>query len=220
MPGSAMSGKRGGRGWTLGPRSRLVAAMVTALALAAVAVGLVTTIDGSSPPAVQSPKDYTTKYGTIPSWIPNAIPKAAKAPLATLQRPVSNRPAGFSVRVVLPLGMSTVTGAGPAIPAWASQHASAIGASNVVPVKFEVRFHGTTGSVPLSAGSFSIQTAHGTVTPKVSLAGRGGLPAKVPVGQNVTLWLSTSLVQGPGVIRWTPQGKSPIVDWQYTFDLD
>jgi hypothetical protein len=216
----ATSGKRGSRAGRSGPHARFVAALAAAVALAGAAVVLVAHTGGNPQSSALTPKDYTTKYGTIPGWIPDAIPKPEKDPLATMQKPVTGRRAGFAVHVVLPFGMSTVTSAGPEVPASASQHASAIGTGSPVPVRFEVTFHATTGSVPLRAGAFSIQTVHGTVTPTVSASGRGDLPPKVPVGHNITLWLSTSLIQGPGMIRWTPQGKSPVVAWQYTFELD
>ena len=65
------------------------------------------------------------------------------------------------------------------------------------------------GTVPLSAGSFSILTDAGKIVhPKVTVKGGGALPATLHSGQHINLDVAAGVTEGSGSIRWAPLGQA------------
>ncbi len=218
---SAASSDTGrGRAFRPGPRWAF-GAVVLAVIIAAVVVVLVST--GGGHPASASGGAKATAYGKLPSWLPKYKPSATKLEVATAAKPILGEEQGFTVHAVLPGGAADITAVGPAIPAYVSRYVQdgVWQSSHAAPGTFVVSVTNVKGTVPLSAGAFSILTNSGQIVhTKVSLKGGGALPSAVHAGQNINLKVTGGVYEGSGSIRWAPLGPKVLVGWIYQLELD
>jgi hypothetical protein len=209
-----------GRAFRPGPRWAFGAALVVAI-IAAVIVVLVSS--GGSHPASTPGAARATAYGKLPSWLPKYTASATKLEVATAAKPILGEEQGFTVHAVLPGGAADITAVGPSIPAYVSRYVQdgVWQSSHAAPGTFIVSVTNVKGTVPLSAGAFSILTNSGQIIhTKVSVKGGGALPATIHAGQNINLKVTGGVYEGSGSIRWAPAGPKVLVGWIYQLELD
>ncbi len=164
-----------------------------------------------------------TKYGHLPSWLPKISNNTAKLEVARPASPVLREEQGYTVRAVLPHGTTNVTAAGPEIPSWVASavQTGKLSDDKPVPGKFIVTVIDATGTIPVSAGAFTILTDAGQIVhPKVSVEGGGQLPMMLHRRQHINLAVEGGVAQGSGSIRWAPLGQKVLVGWIYEVELD
>jgi hypothetical protein len=87
------------------------------------------------------------------------------------------------------------------------------------PCTFTVTFARASGTVPVSAGAFTIVDEQGRLhAPRVTVP--GGSLREVPAGRTITLSLSATLPIGAGQLRWSPAGGKPLVTWEFDVEID
>lgn len=200
-PGTA-SGQGSRARW---PGSR-VSLVVLAAALA-VTFTVVLTDHAATAPAA--------RYGQIPSWLPKPKVAVGRTVTASAAHPwVAVE--GDTVVIDLPHGHARATAVGPSVP-----RSGQFPVPATTPCSFTVTFTGSSGAVPLRAGTFTILDELGRLhRPRVTAAGGGPPPARVRPGQTVTLTLNDVLPTGSGQLRWTPAGDAAIVAWDFDVEID
>ncbi len=123
---------------------------------------------------------------------------------------------GDTVRVRLSAGRTLMTSVGPAVP-----KEGEFPVPQTSPCRFVVTFASVHGSIPISHNAFSFLSEHGKTTQAhVTLRGGGRLPSKITAGDPVTLNVSATLPTGNGQLRWTPDGRTPVVAWDFDVEID
>ncbi|HEX3803178.1 MAG TPA: hypothetical protein VHV75_10080 [Solirubrobacteraceae bacterium] len=216
---AATSDTGGGRAFRPGPRWAFGAAVVAAV-VAAIIVVMMTSGGGHPAPASAA---KATAYGKLPSWLPKYKVAPTKFELATPAKPILSEEQGFTVHAVMPSGAADITAVGPAIPAYVSRYVQdgVWQSSHAAPGTFIVSVTNVKGSIPLSAGAFSILTNSGQIVhTNVSVKGGGALPAAIHAGQSINLKVTGGVYEGSGSIRWAPNGAKVLVGWIYQLELD
>jgi hypothetical protein len=220
----AASSHRGGRAQLPGPRRVYLGAALIAIAIAAVVVLAIRPGRAASPPSAGGlQRPLTKRYGQTPKWLKIPEPAAVTSPVASAAKPDLGAMQGVPVAARLPGGSAKIFVEGPAVPGWVSNDASEgrlpEGAS--VPSTFSVSFSAVHGTVPLSAGQFTLITYQGKILhPAVKLAGGGSLPSALESGQTISLRLSVPVPEGDGAIRWAPNGRKILVSYFWTLEFD
>jgi hypothetical protein len=210
----------GGRAFGPGPRTALAVALIATIAIAAT---LVIALNSSGGHRVPLQAASVHRYGHLPSWLPKISNGASKLEVARPASPILEEEQGYTVRAELPSGATNVTASGPEIPNWvaSAEQTGKLSDDDSVPGTFVVTLIGTHGTVPISAGAFTILTDAGRIVhPKVTLAGGGRLPAALHAGQHVNLNVRGGVDEGSGSIRWAPLGRKVLVGWIYQVELD
>lgn len=216
----------GGQAHTPGPRRLYIGAAIMALAIAVIAV-IAIAPGGSSSSLLRNAavlhRPLTKVYGHVPSYI--KIPEPNRVPVATATptHPVLHQEQGYPVVARLPQGSTRIAMAGPqlagSLAEKVAQHKVSLLAN--VPGTFTVQFTATHGTVPLSAGSFTILSQEGTIiVPKVRMADGAPLPSTVPAGKTLNLKLYASVPEGDGTIRWAPTSERILVGFFWTTEFD
>jgi hypothetical protein len=123
---------------------------------------------------------------------------------------------GDTVRADLRGGHVLVTAVGPVVP-----EEGAFPVPTTSPCTFTITFARGSGAVPLAASAFTITDELGRVHhPQVSLQGGGGLPARIRNGQAVTVTVAGVLPTGNGTLHWAPSGRTPLVSWDFSVEID
>ena len=208
----------GGRAFGPGPRTAYTAAVVAALALA-LALVLILAPGGGHPARSQR----VSAYGHLPSWLPKISNGSGRLEVATPGSPVLQEEQGFTVHAEFGGAGTDVTAVGPQVPGWVADAVQSGKWSDAKPVPgtFVVTVAAVRGSVPLTAGAFSILTDSGQIVhPKVTVRGGGALPASLHTGQHINLDVTGGVVEGSGSIRWAPLGEKVLVAWIYQLEMD
>jgi hypothetical protein len=154
-------------------------------------------------------------YGQIPSWLPKAKVPVGRVVVASAAHP---RLAieGDTVSAELAHGHVLVTAVGPSVPEEGQFPVPPTSACT-----FLVTFTAPTGTIPLKADAFTILDEFGSLhQPKVTgLPGATGSRQERP-GRTVTLRVYAVLPTGNGQLRWAPQGKTPLVSWDFDVEID
>src|SRR5579863_448823 len=207
----------GGRAFRPGPRTASAAAVVAAMVIAAV---LVVVLNSG---ANRAGRVHVTKYGHLPSWLPNISNSTSKLEVARPATPVLHEEQGFTVRAVLPHGATNITAVGPQIPGWvaSAEQTGKWPDDKPVPGKFIVTVIDAGGTVPVASGAFTILTDGGQIVhPRVAVEGGGRLPLTLHPGQHINLAVQGGVAEGSGSIRWAPLGRKVLVGWIYQVELD
>lgn len=186
-------------------RVRLLVAVGISVAAVAVAVALLATRGGGAPAA----------YGQLPSWLPKATVTTGRVVQASAAHP-QLAIQGDSVAVHLVRGSVLARVVGPVVP-----EDGQFPVPKTSPCTFTVTFTAAAGTVPVSAGAFTILDELGHVHhPRVVAARLARVPADVRPGETVTLTVSDVLPTGGGQLRWTPQGAKAIASWDFDVEID
>lgn len=148
-------------------------------------------------------------------WLP--------APATPVGRVVTASPAhpwlaieGDTVRVLLARGHAMATAVGPAVP---EEGQFPVPATS--PCTFTITFADVSGTVPLSPAAFTILDRLGKLHhPQVTVQSGRPVPAEVTAGAPLALTVKAVLPTGGGQLRWTPQGASPVVSWDFDVEID
>ena len=221
---SASDEQRGGRADSPGLRVRHLIAGAIALALAVAIVLAIRPGGSATGAAAVGHLQTSSRYGQVPKWDSIPEPPPVTVVTATLAHPVLKAMEGYPVAAKLPGGASVrYFVEGPQVPNWVTNRASSGDQRHeeTAPSVFDVTFSNAAGTVPLSAGDFTVITYAGKVLhPRVTPADGGLLPAAVRPGQTLMLKLSTSLPEGDGEIRWAPVGRRILVAYFWTLEFD
>lgn len=154
-------------------------------------------------------------YGGLPSWLPAAKVRVGRIVTATPSQP-RLAVEGDTVAVRLPGGGAMTTAVGPAVP-----QAGRFPVPQTTPCRFTVTFAAVRGSVPISAGAFSILAEDGRHhAARLAVRGGGRAPRRIVAGHPVTLTLSAVLPTGNGQLGWAPLGGRPIASWDFAVEID
>ena len=116
-----------------------------------------------------------------------------------------------------------MTAVGPGFPGYVTNYASRglWPTAKPVPSTFYVTIAAVKGTIPLTAAAFSVENqAYQQEQATVSLKGGGKAPLFVRSGQQVTLAVHSTTLEGQGALAWTPIGQKPLVAWIYQVELD
>jgi hypothetical protein len=210
----------GGRAFRPGPRRALAVAVATAVAVAAV---LVIVLSSGGGHRGQAQAASVQKYGHLPSWLPKISNSSTKLEVARPASPILSEEQGYTVHAELPHGVTNVTAAGPELPAWvaSAEQTGKLSDDDSVPGTFVVTVIDAKGTIPITAGSFTVLTDSGKIEhAKVTLMGGGSIPAALHAGQHVNLDVRAPVVEGSGSIRWAPLGAKVLVGWIYQAEFD
>jgi hypothetical protein len=178
-----------------------------AAALLAVVLGLALSRTGAP--------SATGRAWSLPSWLPKSTIPVDRVVTANAAHPWLAIE-GDTVRADLAHGTTLVTAVGPAVP-----QSGVFPVPATSPCTFTLTLAGSTGRVPLGAGSFTITDEQGqTHRPLVTVQGGAPLPARVPPGRLLTLTVSAVLPTGNGTLHWAPAGARPLVSWDFDVELD
>jgi hypothetical protein len=217
------SGNHGRRAFRPGARWAFLAAAVAALVVAGGLVWALSANGSSRSPA------QARSFGSLPSWLPKAVRDrkvqntAPQTEVATPARPVLQEEQGYTVLAELPSGSVNITAVGPEFPSYVTQYAQRglWPAGRQVRSTFDVTLAGVKGTVPLSAGAFSVfNIEHQLVGATLAAEGGGPVPSEVKAGQTVTVVVHTQTLEGEGALQWAPVGKKDLVGWIYQLELD
>jgi hypothetical protein len=224
---SASVSRGGGRAFGLGPhRIARVGGVVLGLVLLVVLVGVLLT--GHSDSAAKHGRTPSThgevaathsasvaKYGGIPSWLPKATVPVNRTIRASPAHPVLAIQ-GNTVSVVLARGRVLATAVGPSVP---EDGRFPVPATS--PCTFIVTFAASSGVIPLSAKAFTLVDEFGHVRdPRVTAMGGGAPPRQALPGRPVSLKVYDVLPTGDGGLTWAPEGRRPIVSWDFDVEID
>jgi hypothetical protein len=192
------------RAFRPGSRFRLV--VPVAAAIAAATTGYLAFAGNSTPAA---------KYGQRPSWLPTA-----KIPVGRLVTASAARPwlavEGDTVAVHLAHGRVHAMTVGPTVP-----EEGQFPVPETTPCTFAVTFTAASGTVPINPKAFTIADELGHIhRTTVTRIGGGKPPAQVLPGQTIALVVRDVLPTGDGALRWTPQGTTPVVSWDFDVEID
>lgn len=214
----------GGRAFRPGPRTALAVAMAAAVVIAAV---LVVALNSGGGAATRgggaATRSHVTKYGQLPGWLPKITNTTTKLEVARAASPVLHEEQGYTVHAVLPRGTTNITAVGPEIPGWvaSADQTGKLPDGKSVPGKFIVTVIDAGGTIPVSAGAFTILTDAGKIVrTKVAVMGGGRLPMTLHPGQHINLAVQGGVVEGSGSIRWAPLGRKVLVGWIYQVEFD
>jgi len=187
---------------------RLVIAAGIVLAVVAVSLGVILERGGGTASAA-------SRYGRLPSWLPEAKVSTGRVLVATSARP-KLAIEGDTVSIALRHGHVLATTVGPAVP-----EDGKFPVPPTSPCTFTVTFTAAAGAVPLETSSFTILDELGHVHhPHVTAAHGHALPATIRPGQTVTLDVSDVLPTGGGRLRWAPESVRPIASWDFDVEID
>ena len=193
----------------IGPVSRLKAQPI-AVGLALLSVGFIAAAIMLSLPGASS-----NKYGGLPSWLPKAAVPIGRVVDASAARPWL-AVEGDTVHVELARGNVMVTTVGPRVP-----EIGEVPVPSTTLCTFAVTFTSATGVVPINPRAFTIRDEFGNYHyPKVTAQGGRAVPADIPAGKTVTLYMSDVLPTGEGQLRWAPEGHEPTVSWDFDVEID
>jgi hypothetical protein len=155
------------------------------------------------------------KPGTLPSWLPKVNVPVGRVVEASAAHPWL-AVQGDTVRVELTHGQVMVTTAGPRVP-----EIGQVPVPSTTLCTFSVTFTAASGAVPMNPRAFTIKDEFGNYHyPHITVAGGGAVPADVLSGKTVTLSMSEVLPTGEGQLRWAPEGRRPIVSWDFDVEID
>lgn len=209
----------GGGAFRPGPRTAFAMGILVAIVVAAT-LEVALRSGGGHRPLTQA---RVHRYGDLPSWLPKISNGTPRLEVARASSPILQEEQGYTVRAELRHGVTNVTAAGPEIPSWvaSAEQTGKLSDDDSVPGTFVVTLIGATGTVPITAGSFTILTNAGKIVhPKVTLAGGRRVPAVLHAGQHVNLDVRAPVNEGSGSIRWAPLGRRVLVGWIYQVELD
>lgn len=188
-------------------RHRLTVVAAVALATAA-SFGAYVALSGSSTPAAD-------RYGQLPSWLPKAKIPVGRVVVASSAHPWLAIQ-GDTVDVHLTRGRVLATAVGPVVP-----EEGQFPVPKTSPCRFTITFTAASGRIPLAVNEFTILDELGRLhRPVVTAKGGGALPKSVLPGHTVSLTVSDVLPTGGGRLRWSPQGATPIVSWDFDVEID
>jgi hypothetical protein len=202
----------GSRATTLGSR-RAGGVLVAVIAVAAIVTAPFYLHHGhSAGPRHPSP---AATYGGLPTWLPKAAIPVGRVVQASARRPWLAIE-GDTVSVQLAHGKTLATAVGPEVPEEGQFPVPA-----TTPCTFLITFAQSSGTVALSAASFTIVDEFGGLHhPAMALQGGGKLPATVAPGKTVTVIARAVLPTGSGTLRWAPATANPIVSWDFEVEID
>ncbi len=208
--GSASVGRR--RAFGLGA-GRAAVAGVSALAVLSVALLLA---HGRSRTAVPAPAVHSaSSYGGLPSWLPKPKLKVDRLLHASPTHPVLSIE-GEAVSVDLGSARVLATAVGPEVP-----EEGRFPVPPVTPCTFIVTFASASHAIPLGGSTFALIDEHGGVHhPKVTALDGGAPPDQIAPGHPLSVRLHDILPTGDGGLSWSPEGRRPIVTWDYTVEID
>jgi hypothetical protein len=197
------------RSRAFGPGSRVLLIGAAALAVAGALAGLVVYLTG---PGSSSP---AASYGQLPSWLPKAKVPVGRVVTASAAHPW-HAIQGDTVSVRLGGGHVLATAVGPAVP-----EDGKFPVPETSPCTFVVTLTSASGLVPITRGAFTIIDEEGHLHhPHVSAADGGPVPARVAAGRTVTLRIHEVLPTGNGQLRWSPEGRTFVVSWDFDVEID
>jgi hypothetical protein len=193
---------RGGRATWLGSPSRVSA--VIALVVIVPLTGLVW--------SSESGRSNLDTYGALPSWLPSSSVPTNRIVSATIEHPQLG--IGGSTFMVTVGGAKTlVTMSGPQTPAFVTPPPPTTRAT------FTITFAKTSRALALDARDFGIIDGKGDVFyPKTFVGGAAHTVATS--GKVISVEVSEVMATGTGSIAWAPDGKHPVVTWEYTLEND
>ncbi len=185
-----------------GSRARLVVVM------ASVVVILLTAFVGMR----ESSKSNLDSYGGLPSWLPRSSVPTNRIVSATVQHPQLGI-GGSTFKVIVDGASTLVTMSGPQTPPFVTPPPP------VTRATFTITFAKTTGVVALRPRDFGIIDGNGNVYyPKAFADGTTRVLASLAMPTSVEV--SVVMATGTGSIAWAPDGKRPVVTWEYTLEND
>jgi hypothetical protein len=164
---------------------------------------------------VSLPNGSSSKYGNLPSWLPDS-----KVPVGRVVDASAAHPwlavQGDTVHVDLARGNVMVTTVGPRVP-----EIGEVPVPSTSLCTFAVTFTSAAGVVPVTPRAFTIRDEFGNFHyPKVTVPGGGAVPSEISPGKRLTLDISDVLPTGEGQLRWAPEGHDPIVSWDFDVEID
>ncbi len=201
----------------------LGAALIAITVAVVVVVAIGPGSSSSLPNAAVLHRPLTKHYGQVPKWLKIPEPAAVTTAVATPARPDLSAMQGYPVAARLPSGSTKIFVEGPSVPGWVSSEASEgrLQAGSLAPSTFNVSFSAVHGTVPLSAGQFTLITYQGKILhPAVRTADGRGLPSTLPSGRTLNLRVSVPVPEGDGSIRWAPNDKTILVSYFWTLEFD
>jgi hypothetical protein len=185
----------------------LVGVVFVVLAGAGSAVVLAVAGNGTSAPG--------DTYGGIPSWIPRAKVPVGRVVTASPSRPW-HAIQGDTVSVRLGTGHVMATAVGPQVP-----EEGQFPVPQTSPCTFVVTFASASGAIPIKRDAFTIIDEEGNLhRPHVSALDGGPLPSRVQPGRTVSLRVHDVLPTGNGQLRWSPNGTTFVVSWDFDVEID
>jgi hypothetical protein len=210
-PPSLSASDGGGRALELGPR---VAARVGAVAVALVVCGALLGVFASHHDR-SVVADPPARYGGLPSWLPKATVPVGRTVKASAAHPALAIQ-GDTVAVELAHGRALATAVGPTVP---EDGRFPVPATS--PCTFIVTFATASGRIPLSARAFTFTDELGHVRhPQVTAMGGGPIPRQVVPGHPISLKVHDIVPTGDGGLTWAPNGRRPIVSWDFDVEID
>jgi hypothetical protein len=158
----------------------------------------------------------TGRYGTIPVDLRNkqAAPRDQALHASTAHPAMAIQ--GNGVVLQLAHGSALATAVGPDIPERIQGSADLH-----TPATWDLTFADVHGTVPLSAGLFTITDEQGALlSPRVSTLTGRPIPKSVPAGRPFTLVLRTTVSVGDGKLRYSPTGPAWLAEWDFDVETD
>lgn len=154
-------------------------------------------------------------YGGMPSYLAT-IPADTDGLLdGTAARPALTSE-GDTVRVHLAGGdtvLATVTG--PVVPGEGLPHQG-----ETTTCTWTVSLRHATGRVPIALTDLTTIDQLGNVYRLEPVAGHAGPPSTLAPGQRATFELRTVMKVGEGVLRWAPDGRHTVAQWDFEVEND
>jgi hypothetical protein len=160
--------------------------------------------------------DSHARYGQVPA----NLRARQKAPANQTLSASAARPAdaiqGIAVKLHLRSGTALATAVGPDVPTRIQGSADLH-----TPATWNLTFDEVHGTIPLSRSMFSITDEQGMLlSPRVTAASGGPLPAAVPAGRPFTVQLQTVVSVGDGKLRYAPTGRAWLAEWDFDVETD
>lgn len=171
---------------------------------------------GTAPAVSSAPTSGSNAtYGALPSWLPKATVPVGRVVTASAAHPWLAIE-GDTVDVRLPHGTAAVTTVGPY-----NDPSGRFPLPALLRSTFVMTFAHVTGTVPISARDFVVIDEHGfRFDPVVRSSTGGAPPSAITPGAPVSIHLVVNLTEGSGLLRWSPNGKTTVVGWDYTNEYD
>jgi len=156
----------------------------------------------------------TTKYGTIPKFLPES-----KVPMERVVDASARKPhlavQGNTVSVTLDAGHVLATVAGPAVPPFRAPPPPAVTAT------FTVSLACASGTVPIALDDFTIRDGVGRLVHPQLVTGEAMPPKTLRSGGHVAFRLTAVLPSGEGLMQWAPNNaRRPLVSWDFVVEND
>jgi hypothetical protein len=165
----------------------------------------------SSATATSSTSNDNT-YGGLPSWLPRSKVPVNRIVDASVGHPQLGI-GGSSFEVSLRGGSTLATMSGPETPPFATPPPP------VTRATFVITFARTTGAVVVRAEDFGVIDGNGDVFYPKSFVG-GAKQVVASTSRALTVKVSEVTATGTGSIAWAPDGRHPVVTWEYTLEND